>query len=424
MRLPDFSLERWFARFEFSVRVNLCASDVEGMPLAELLALADPPSRALWDGLSLGYTESAGHPELREEIAGLYEGVEADDVLVCAGAEEAIFLLANALAGPGGRAVCVRPSYQSLHEVARAAGAEVTPLDLDPARGWAPDLDRLRDALDQGASAVLVNWPHNPTGALVGRDAFREVVAMTDAAGATLVCDEVYRLLEHDPAERLPAGVEASERAVSIGVMSKAFGLAGLRIGWIATRDRALLGRAAALKDYTSICSSAPSEILVPDRAPGTRPGSRPQPGDRGREPAGAAGLHAGALRAARLGAAPRRDRRLPAPSRRPSGGPLRRGPGGRGGGAGAPRRRVRGRCGRSLPGRIRPARHARGAGAPRAVPQVVRGLRITGVWTRQSSDPSLADDDQASSIARVRVVPGSGTRVNGRLPFQRPGIL
>ena len=95
------------------------------MPLAELLALADPDSRALWDGLGLGYTESAGHPELREEIAGLYEGVDAEDVLVCAGAEEAIFLLANALAGPGDRVVCVRPSYQSLHEVARAAGAEV-----------------------------------------------------------------------------------------------------------------------------------------------------------------------------------------------------------------------------------------------------------------------------------------------------------
>lgn len=263
MRLPDFALERWFARFEFRVRHNLCASDVEGMPVGDLLALADPASRALWDGLTLGYTESEGHPLLREEIAGLYDGVTADEVLVCAGAEEAIFLLANALAAPDERIVCTRPAYQSLHEVARAAGAEVVPFALDPGRSWEPDLDRLRAALGDGARAVMVNWPHNPTGALLGREAFDEIVAMTDAAGATLVCDEVYRLLEHDPAERLPAGVEASERAVSIGVMSKAFGLAGLRIGWIATRDRALLGRVAALKDYTSICSSAPSEILA-----------------------------------------------------------------------------------------------------------------------------------------------------------------
>lgn len=263
MRLPDFTLERWFARFEFSVRFNLCASDVEPMTLAELLALADPASRALWDGMGLGYTESAGRPALREEIAGLYAGVTADDVLVCAGAEEAIFLLANALSGPGERAVCVRPSYQSLHEVARAARAAVMPLDLDPARGWAPDLDALSAALADGARAVVVNWPHNPTGATVPPEVFADVVALTEAVGATLVSDEVYRLLEHDPADRLPAAVEASERAVSIGVMSKAFGLAGLRIGWIATRDRALLTRVATLKDYTSICSSAPSEILA-----------------------------------------------------------------------------------------------------------------------------------------------------------------
>ena len=263
MRLPDFALERWFARFEFSVRWNLCASDVEGMPLEELLGMADPETRSLWDGLALGYTESAGHPLLRAEIAALHDGLEADDVLVCAGAEEAIFLLANALVGPHDRAVCVRPAYQSLHEVARAAGAEVVPLDLDPERGWAPDLDRLRAALGRGARAVLVNWPHNPTGALIDRPTFGEIVAMTDAAGAVLVADEVYRLLEHDPADRLPAAAEVSERAVSIGVMSKAFGLAGLRIGWIATRDRALLGRVAALKDYTSICSSGPSEILA-----------------------------------------------------------------------------------------------------------------------------------------------------------------
>ena len=263
MRLPEFALERWFARFEFSVRWNLCASDVEGMGLDELLRLADPDSRALWNDLTLGYTESAGHPLLRAAIAGLYEKVDPDDVLVCAGAEEAIFLLANALVGPGDRAVCVQPAYQSLHEVARAAGAEVVPLDLEPLNGWAPGLDRLAAALGDGARAVLVNWPHNPTGALIDRAVFDEIVAMTDAAGATLVCDEVYRLLEHDAGDRLPAGVEASERAVSIGVMSKAFGLAGLRIGWIATHDRALLGRVAALKDYTSICSSAPSEILA-----------------------------------------------------------------------------------------------------------------------------------------------------------------
>lgn len=110
---------------------------------------------------------------------------------------------------------------------------------------------------------VVVNAPHNPTGALPGRAELHELLAIIGDAGATLLCDEVFRFLELDPADRLPAAVEASEGAVSIGSMSKAFGLPGLRIGWIATRDRTLLQRCAALKDYTSVCSSAPSEILA-----------------------------------------------------------------------------------------------------------------------------------------------------------------
>jgi aspartate/methionine/tyrosine aminotransferase len=266
VELPDFALERWFARFEFDVRWNLCASDVEPVSLRELLALADDEGRALWDGLALGYTESAGHPLLRAEIAAMYDGLEPDDVLVCAGAEEAIFILAGVLAaGPGARAVTVVPAYQSLHEVARASGADVASvqLDEDASSNWTLDLDRLAAAAAPGARLVTVNAPNNPTGWMPDAGDFAEIVRIAEAAGAVLVSDEVYRLLEADPADRLPAAAEVSERAVSIGVMSKAFGLAGLRIGWIATRDRGLLARAGARKDWTTICASAPSEVLA-----------------------------------------------------------------------------------------------------------------------------------------------------------------
>ncbi|HTI33458.1 MAG TPA: aminotransferase class I/II-fold pyridoxal phosphate-dependent enzyme, partial [Miltoncostaea sp.] len=229
MDLPDFALERWFARFEFDVRWNLCASDVEPVSLRELLALADDEGRALWDGLGLGYTESAGHPLLRAEIAGMYDGLEPDDVLVCAGAEEAVFVLAGVLAEPGARAVTVVPAYQSLHEVARSAGAEVATvqLDADPSGDWTLDLDRLADAARPGARMVVVNAPNNPTGWLPDQAELCEIVRIAEDAGAVLVGDEVYRLLEADPADRLPAAADLSERAVSIGVMSKAFGLAG-----------------------------------------------------------------------------------------------------------------------------------------------------------------------------------------------------
>jgi aspartate/methionine/tyrosine aminotransferase len=114
MRIADFALERFFARWEFAVRYLLCASDVEGWKMADLLALADDETRALWADLRLGYTESTGHPLLRAEIASLYEGIEPDGVLVFAGAEEAIFCLANVLLGPGDHAIVTWPGYQSL----------------------------------------------------------------------------------------------------------------------------------------------------------------------------------------------------------------------------------------------------------------------------------------------------------------------
>ena len=263
MRLRDFALERYFARWEFSVERLLCASDLEGWAMGELLELADDDARGRWAALRLGYTESPGDPGLREAIASLYERVTADDILVFSGAEEAIFALHNVLLGPGDRAIVVQPAYQSLAEVATATGANVDRVVLRATDGWRLDVDDVGSAMRPHTRLVLLNEPHNPTGALSDRATFDEVAALAAASGVRLVVDEVYRYLEFDPAARLPAAADTLPDAVSIGVMSKSFGLAGLRIGWIATRDRELLGRLAAFKDYTTICASAPSEVLA-----------------------------------------------------------------------------------------------------------------------------------------------------------------
>jgi aspartate/methionine/tyrosine aminotransferase len=263
MRLQDFALERFFARWEFSSELLLCASDVEGWPMRELLELADEDGHRRWDELRLGYTESPGDPALRAEIAGLYEHLTADDILVFAGAEEAVFALHNVLLGPGDHAIVVRPAYQSLAEVARAAGAEVTRVELRAQDGWRLDVSEVRAALRPNTRLILVNEPHNPTGSLSDRATFDRLVELAAESGARLIVDEVYRFLEFDPADRLPAGADVLATGVSIGVMSKSFALAGLRIGWVATRDHALLDRLAAFKDYTTICSSAPSEVLA-----------------------------------------------------------------------------------------------------------------------------------------------------------------
>jgi len=263
MRIADFALERYFARWEFAVDHLLCASDVQGYPMAELLALADDDTRRMWDGLTLGYTESTGHPLLRAEIASLYEDLEPDDVLVFAGAEEAIFCLANVLLSPGDHAVVTWPGYQSLYEVARAADADVTLHELREEHGWAIDIDLLRSQVTPSTRLVVVNAPHNPTGMQPDRATFDALVALAEEVGAHLLVDEVYRFLEFDGVERLPAGADASPRGISLGVMSKSFAMAGLRIGWLATRDRDVLERCARFKDYTTICSSAPSEVLA-----------------------------------------------------------------------------------------------------------------------------------------------------------------
>jgi aspartate/methionine/tyrosine aminotransferase len=263
MRLHDFALERFFARWEFTAELLLCASDVEGWPMSELLAMADEDGLRRWRDLRLGYTESRGDPALRAEIATLYERVSADDVLVFAGAEEAIFAVHNVLLGPGDHAVVVSPAYQSLAEVARAAGAEVSRVQLLEADGWRLDVAQVRAALRPNTRLILVNEPHNPTGSLSDRTTFDRLVDLAAESGARLVVDEVYRFLEFDPTDRLPAGADALDTSVSIGVMSKSFGLAGLRVGWVATRDRELLARLGAFKDYTTICNSAPSEVLA-----------------------------------------------------------------------------------------------------------------------------------------------------------------
>jgi aspartate/methionine/tyrosine aminotransferase len=263
VRIDDFELERFFARYEFAVRHLLCASDVEGWPMAELLALADAETSELWRDLRLGYTEAPGHPLLRAEIAGLYDSIDADEVLVFSGAEEAIFITANVLLGPGDHAVVAWPAYQSLHEVARATGADVTLHELHASDGWAIDVDRLRAQVTPRTRLIVVNVPHNPTGAIPDPASFRAISELAADAGATLLVDEVYRFLEHEGPDRLVAGADLGPHAISLGVMSKSFALAGLRIGWLASHDTALLDRAARFKDYTTICASAPAEVLA-----------------------------------------------------------------------------------------------------------------------------------------------------------------
>ena len=138
----------------------------------------------------------------------------------------------------------------------------MTLLRLREEDGWALDLDALRRALRPETRLLVVNFPHNPTGALLDRATFDALYELARERGIYVLSDEVYRLLEYDARDTLPPAASHTPRGISLGVMSKAFGLAGLRVGWLACRDEDLLRRCAAYKDYTTICNSAPSEVL------------------------------------------------------------------------------------------------------------------------------------------------------------------
>lgn len=260
--IEDFALERYFARWEFNVAHQLSASDVEPLTLRELVAMADDDARRRWDALTLGYTESAGLPALREEIAGMYPGLDAAHVLVMSGAEEGIFLAMHALLAAGDDVVVVTPAYQSLASVARSIGARVVEVPLRMEDRWELDVARVAKVVTARTRAIVINYPHNPTGAHLAEHELRALLELADRNGATLFSDEVYRGLEHSAAP-LPPAATLHAGAVSLGVMSKSFALAGLRIGWIASRDTALRDRVARLRDYTTICNSAPSELLA-----------------------------------------------------------------------------------------------------------------------------------------------------------------
>jgi aspartate/methionine/tyrosine aminotransferase len=260
--LPDFRLEAYFSRWEFTARYNLTASDAQTMPMAELLDLADDDARARWESLHLGYTETYGLPALREAIAATYDNVAVPDVLCFAGAEEAIYLAMQVLLGAGDHAVVVTPNYQAAETVPLSI-CEVTGVALRPEDGWALDLDAVERALRPATAVVSVNFPHNPTGAVPDEQTWRQLVRLCDDRGIRLFSDEVYRGLELSPRRPLPQAADLSPSALSLGVLSKAYGLPGLRIGWVACRDRELLSRLERAKHYTTICGSAPSEILA-----------------------------------------------------------------------------------------------------------------------------------------------------------------
>ena len=260
--LPDFRLETHFAKWEFSARYHMTASDAESMSLPDLLAHANDADRAAFETMWLGYTETFGAPDLRQAVAAPYADQNADNILCFAGASEGIFATNTVLLDKDSHAIVVTPNYQS-HESLPLAICEATGVPLDPNDNWSLDIDRVAAAIRPNTRLLTINFPHNPTGTILPRDRYDALIALCRKHGIWILHDEIFNGLGPSDAEHLPFIADVYERGLSLGVMSKSYGLPGLRIGWIACQDRDVLSKMERLKHYLSICNSGPSERLA-----------------------------------------------------------------------------------------------------------------------------------------------------------------
>ena len=259
MKLNIFQLERYFGQYEFSTPYLFCSSDCESFEVQELFTTKEFEELKR---LRLGYTESQGDPELRKEVSKLFKKVKADDILICV-PEEGIFVLMNVLLEKGDSVIVQTPCYQSLFEVAKGIGCKI--IKWEPIREddkWIWDLDFLKQQIKKKVKLVVVNCPHNPTGQLFSHEEYAEIMRLAKKYNAYVFSDEMFRLLEYNKQDRLPSGPDVYEKCISLSGMSKSFGLPGLRIGWLSTRNKSLLKKAEIFKAYTTICNSALSELV------------------------------------------------------------------------------------------------------------------------------------------------------------------
>ncbi|MCH9757363.1 MAG: aminotransferase class I/II-fold pyridoxal phosphate-dependent enzyme [Gammaproteobacteria bacterium] len=263
MSINLFKLEEYLTQYEFSSPHLFCCSDAESVAMSEVIGLANQEEQNLWHNLQLKYTEPFGYPALRSTIAKvMYEEMTADNILCFAGAEEGIYCALYALCEPEDHVIVLTPCYQSLKEIPKMKGCEVTTLDLKESNDWKICLDDIKQVIQSNTKCLVMNFPHNPSGQIISQQALKDLVQLLDYHGIWLFSDEVYHHLGAPTESWASPAADVYPKALSLGVMSKAFGMPGLRVGWIACQNKAMLQNIKQMKDYASICNSAPSEIL------------------------------------------------------------------------------------------------------------------------------------------------------------------
>lgn len=255
-----FELERWQSTWEHRVRFNLSESGVYPLSVAELLQLTHTSPEELHQ-LRLSYPQGNGSDELRETIASLYPGATRDNVLVTVGGAEANFVVCWALVHRGERVAIFYPTYLQTWGLAQNTRAEVAPIWLRAENAWQPDLDEIERAITPKTKLAVVTDPHNPSGQVLSDDARTAVIEAVRRVGAWLLVDEIYRGAERN-GKTTPSWWGSYERLLLTNGLSKAYGLPGLRIGWV-VGPKEVIEHLWRRHDYTVIGPSPVSDFLA-----------------------------------------------------------------------------------------------------------------------------------------------------------------
>ncbi|MGH7606687.1 MAG: aminotransferase class I/II-fold pyridoxal phosphate-dependent enzyme [Gemmatimonadales bacterium] len=262
MRFVPFELERWQSTWENRVRFNLSESGVHPLTIQELLGLAGASAMPLLD-VRLGYSQSNGTDLLRERIAALYPGASPDHVLVTTGSSEANFVTCWRLLEPGDKVAVMMPNYLQTWGLAQNFGAQVRPFQLQEKADWEPYAEEIRTAIAPGTKLVVVTNPHNPTGHILSAAGRAAILERVREVGAWLLADEVYQGAERD-GTTTPSFWGSYDKVIVVNGLSKAYGLPGLRIGWIVAPPSPGFSQDAwARHDYTTIGPSGASDHLA-----------------------------------------------------------------------------------------------------------------------------------------------------------------
>ena len=262
MNIQDFKVERYFAKYEFTAKYMLSSSDCDGYSMKYVLDQASKNELELWNNLKLGYTETRGSVFLREAIVKHYKTITKEEVLV-ASPGECNFIIMNILLQKGDELICMSPMYQSLYQVAKDIGAKLSFWKPKIENGeWIYLISELKKLITSKTKLLIVNFPHNPTGYSPEMSEYMELVELAREKGIYIFSDEMYRFLNLNEKYKLPSISDVYENGISLWGTSKTFGLAGLRIGWLTSKNKNILNKVEKFKDYLSICSSSTSEIL------------------------------------------------------------------------------------------------------------------------------------------------------------------